>query len=134
MQLRNVFPAYSNYIILFTAKLVVSHCAFANFKWAFCPVNHLRAGRFNANHDATHSPSLVRKKIILRMTLDCSRIAKEIAMMRGRHCFIHLQETIIRKIRKIFEENWSIIARKSRSQAKNLETQKQTVNRNAPVT
>lgn len=57
MQLHNVFTAYSNYIILFTTKLVVSHCVFANFEWAFCSVSHLRAGRFNANHNATQCPA-----------------------------------------------------------------------------
>ena len=48
-----------------------------------------------------------------RMTLDCSRIAKEIAMMSGLFVegrgqtllYIFLKKTRIGKIRKIFEEN-----------------------------
>ena len=75
----------------------------------FCTVNHLSGGGVNANHNATHSPSLARQKKL--------RIAKEIAMMNGifvesrsRHA-LFLQESRTRKIRKIFEENYSIISR-----------------------
>ena len=75
----------------------------------FCTVNHLSGGGVYANHNATHSPSLARKRKL--------RIAKEIAMMNGifvesrsRHA-LFLQESRTRKIRKIFEENYSIISR-----------------------
>ena len=51
-------------------------------------------------------------KTKLRMTLDCSRIAKEIVMMsrllvegRRQTFALLLQETRINMIRKIFEEN-----------------------------
>ena len=60
----------------FIAKFVVSRCTFTNFEWVFCFVNHLSGGGVNANHDATHSPSLA-----LKTAQDCSRTAKEIAMM-----------------------------------------------------
>ena len=66
------------------------------------------------------------------MTLNCSRIAKEIAMMsaifcRGQEADIafFFQETRMRHIRKIFEENWSIIAWNRAIKATNLETLKQ---------
>ena len=45
----------------------------------FCSVNHLSGDGVNANHNAKHVPA----KAKLRMTLDCSRIAKKIAMMSG---------------------------------------------------
>ena len=54
------------------------------------------------------------EKTKLRMTLDCSRIAKGMSglFFQGQQADIALllQETRIRKIRKIFEENWSIIS------------------------
>ena len=54
------------------------------------------------------------EKTKLRMTLDCSRIAKGMSglFFKGsRQTLLYsLQETTIRKIRKIFEENWSIMA------------------------
>ena len=31
---------------------------FANFQWVFSSVNQLSGGGVNANHNATHSPSL----------------------------------------------------------------------------
>ena len=46
------------------AKFVVSRCVFENFNGLFCSVNHLIGGGVNANHNATHSPSLVRKNKI----------------------------------------------------------------------
>ena len=67
--------------------------------------------------DATHSPSLARKN----KTEKESRLLKnsegnrddEWYFCRGQEADIALffQETRIRKIRKIFEENWSTIAR-----------------------
>ena len=79
----------------------------------FCSVNHLSGGEVNANHNATHSPSLARKN----KTENDSRLLKnskgnEWTFFQGQQADIalFLQETRIRKIRKIFEENWSIIA------------------------
>ena len=43
-----------------------------------CSVNHFIEGGVNKIHNVTCSPSLAE---ILRMTLDCSRIAKEIAIV-----------------------------------------------------
>ena len=62
------------------AKFVVSRCKFANFEWVFLFRQSFEWGQtgVNANHNAKHSPQTK-----LRMTLDCSRIAKEIAMMSG---------------------------------------------------
>ena len=82
----------------------------------FCSVNHLSGGEVNANHNATHSPSLAHKN----KTENDSRLLKN----SGRNCndkwtfcrgqeadiALFLQETI-RNIRKIFEENQSTIAR-----------------------
>ena len=69
--------------------------------------------------DATHSPSLARKN----KTENDSRLLKnsegnrddEWYFCRGQEADIALfsQETGIRKIRNIFEENWSTIARNS---------------------
>ena len=74
-------------------------------------------------------------------TQDCLRIAKEIAMMNGifvesrsRHA-LFLQETRTRKIRKIFEENYSIISRNraiTSNEPWNTETKR--VDRNARFT
>ena len=99
------------------AKFVVSRCGFANLEWVFCSVNHLSGGGVNANQDATHSPSLALKN----KTEDDSRLLKnsegnrddESTFCRGQGADIalFLQETRMRKISKIFEENQSIIAR-----------------------
>ena len=99
----------------------------------FCTVNHLSGGGVNANHNATHSPSLARKRKL--------RIAKEIAMMNGifvesrsRHA-LFLQESRTRKIRKIFEENYSSISRNraiTSNEPWNTETKR--VDRNARFT
>ena len=59
-----------------TAKFVVSRCAYCKLRrdfGFFCFVNHLSEGGVNANHNVTCSP----------MTLDFSRIAKEIALASG---------------------------------------------------
>ena len=79
----------------------------------FCSVNHLSGGEVNAHHNATHSPSLARKN----KTENDSRLLKntkgnEWTFFQGKQADIalFLQETRIRRIRKIFEENWSIIA------------------------
>ena len=81
-------------------------------------------------------------KAKLRMTEDCSRIAKEFAMMSGIFCrgqevdiAFFLQKTRIRKIWKIFQENWSIIVRNRVIQSNepwNTETNK--LDENAPIT
>ena len=73
----------------------------------------------HTHHNVGHSPSVqLGSQKQKKITQDCSRIAKEIAMMSGifgreqeADIALFLQETIIRKIRKIFEENCSIIAR-----------------------
>ena len=59
--------------------------------WVFCSVNHFSEGGVNANHNVTCSPNLAEND----SRLDCSRIAKEIAMVirffvegGGRRCFI----------------------------------------------
>ena len=46
------------------AKFVVSRCVLKTSNGLFCSVNHLIGGGVNANHNATHSPSLVRKNKI----------------------------------------------------------------------
>lgn len=65
---------------LFTANFVVSRCPFCKVQRVgfFCSVNHFSLGGVNANHNVTCSPSLGE---ILRMTLDCSRIAKNFMMV-----------------------------------------------------
>ena len=50
----------------------------------FSSVNYLSGGGVNANHNAKQPPSLACKnKTEKIMTLDCSRIAKEIMMISG---------------------------------------------------
>ena len=81
-------------------------------------------------------------KTKLRMNQDCSRKAKEIAMMSGIFCreqeadiALFLQETRIIKIRKIFEENCSIIARNRAITCNEpLNTEINRVDRNASIT
>ena len=95
----------------FIAKFVVSRCEFANLEWVFCSVNHLSGGGVNANHGATHSPSLALKN----KTENNPRLLKnsegyrddESTFCRGQEedIALFLRETRIRKIRKIFEEN-----------------------------
>ena len=70
-------------------------------------------------------------KTKLRMTVDCSRIA----IWQEADIALFFQETRIRKIRKIFEENWSTIAR-NRAITSNepWKTETNKVDRNAPIT
>ena len=61
-------------------KFVISRCAYCKLGrdfGFFFSVNHFSEDGVNANHNATCSPSLAET------TLDCSRIAKEIAMVSG---------------------------------------------------
>ena len=79
------------------AKFVVSCCAFANFAWVFLFHQSFEWGGVNANHKATHSLRAWLAKTKLRMTLDCSRTAKEIAMMNGifvegRSCLLYTSD------------------------------------------
>ena len=79
----------------------------------FCSINHLSEGGVNANHDPQRTRPAWPAKTKLRMTLDCSRIAKEMAMMsrlfvegRRQTLLCSCKSLVrIRKIRKIFEEN-----------------------------
>ena len=95
------------------AKFVVSCRAFANFAWVFLFHQSFEWGGVNANHKATHSLRAWPAKTKLRMTLDCSRIAKEIAMMNGifvegrRHTLLYSSNARDKnkKVQKIFEEN-----------------------------
>ena len=107
----------------------------------FCFVNHLRGGGVKANHNATHSPSLACKY----KTENDSRLLKNSKGNRDdewNFCpeqeadiALFLQETRLRKIRKIFQENYSIIAR-NRAITSNepLNTEINRVDRNAPTT
>ena len=68
----------------------------------FCSVNHLSGGGVNANHNAKHSPSLVCKN----KTENDSRLLKNSEGNRNDEwTFCCGQETRIRMIKKIFEEN-----------------------------
>ena len=66
--------------IRFTIKFVVSRCVLCKLRrdlGFFCSVNHLSGGGVNANHNATHLPSLARKyktDMKLRMTLDYNEL------------------------------------------------------------
>ena len=78
-----------------------------------CSINHLSAGGVNANHNRQRIRPAWPVKTKLRMNLDGSRIAKEIAMMSGLFVEGRRQTLLcsckslvrIRNIRKIFEEN-----------------------------
>ena len=73
-----------------------------------CSVNHLTGGGVNANDNAMHSPSLASKN----KTENDSRLLKnsggnrddEWTFCRGQEA-LFLQDTRIRKIRKVFKEN-----------------------------
>ena len=90
----------------------------------FCSVNHLSGGGVNANHNAKHSSSLACKN----KTENDSRLLKN--SEGNRHdawTFCRRQETRIRNIRKMFEENLSqLLPETGRSRATNLKTQKKT--------
>ena len=82
------------------AKFVVSRCKFANLEWAFLFRQSFEWGRteVNANHNAKHSP--------LTKTENDSRLLKNSEGNRDDEWTFCLgQETRIRMIRKIFEEN-----------------------------
>ena len=66
---------------VFIAKFVASCCAFANFAWVFLFRQSFEAGAVLITMQRTHPAWPVKTK--LRMTLDWSRLAKEIAMMSG---------------------------------------------------
>ena len=71
--------------ILFIAKFVVLHYTFCNFEGIFgffCSVNHLSGGGLMQITMQQACPAW-STKTKLTMTLDCSRIAKEIAMVSG---------------------------------------------------
>ena len=68
----------------------------------FCSVNHLSGGGVNANHNAKHSPRLACKN----KTENDSRLLKNSKGNRDDEgTFCRGQETRIRMIRKIFQEN-----------------------------
>ena len=70
-------------------------------------------------------------KTKLRMTVDCSRIA----IWQEADIALFFQETRIRKIRKIFEENWSTIVRyRAITSNETWKTETNKVDRNAPIT
>ena len=67
------------FLILYSV-IVLLRCAFWKLKTDFaffCSINHFSEGRANANHNVTCSPSLAENDS------DCSRIAKEIAIVSG---------------------------------------------------
>ena len=69
------------FVFEFTANFAVSRCPFCKLQRGlgfFCFVNHFSYGGVNANHNVTGLLSLGE---ILRMTLDCSRIAKNFMMV-----------------------------------------------------
>ena len=69
------------FVFEFTANFVVSPCPFCKLQRGlgfFCFVNHFSYGGVNANHNVTGSLSLGE---ILRVTLDCTRIAKDFMMV-----------------------------------------------------
>ena len=99
----------------------------------FCSVNHLSGGGVNANHNATHSPSLARKN----KTENDSRLLKnsegnrddEWTFCRRQEADIalFLQETCKNKTsEKSLKKTGRLLPERGRSQAINLEKQKQT--------
>ena len=76
-----------------TAKFVVSCCPFCKLRrdfGFFCSVSHLSEGEVNANHNQTRSASFTRhnqtdnhcrQESSFSLSLDCLRMAKEIAMV-----------------------------------------------------
>ena len=66
-----------------TAKFVVSRCEFANFEWVFLFRQSFEWGAELMQVTMQSTCLAWSAKTKLRMTLDCSRIAKEIVMMSG---------------------------------------------------
>ena len=75
------FPLRYNRILI--AKFVVSRCPFANLEWVFLFRQSFEWGRSSCKNTMQRTRSAWPAKTKLRMTLDYSRIAKEIAMMSG---------------------------------------------------
>ena len=87
----------------------ITLCILQNLKgfWdlIFCIINDLGGGRVNANHNTLRACPAWSAKTKLRMTPDCSIIAKEIVMVSGNFlregarllCFILARGIDIRK-------------------------------------
>ena len=67
----------------FIAKFVGSRCAFTNFEWVFRFRESFELGAEFMQITMQRTRPAWPAKTKLRMTLDCSRIAKEIAMISG---------------------------------------------------
>ena len=101
----------------------------------FCSVNHLSGGGVNANHNATHSPSLARKKQDWEWPQKWSRTAKKsrwwvefLLRAGGRHCFLARDKNKKdhKKLQRELVNHCLKQCETGRSQSANLETQKQT--------
>ena len=93
----------------FTAKFVVSRCAFCklrrNFGF-FCSVNNFSEGGVNANHDAMCSPSLAENDSRLLKNSEGNRYGEWIFCRRKEaDVALFLQLTRMRKILKICKAN-----------------------------
>ena len=65
------------------AKFVVSRCVFTNFEWVFLFRQSFEWGVELMQITMQHTRSAWPAKTKLRMTLNCSRIGKEIVIMSG---------------------------------------------------
>ena len=110
----------------------------------FCSVNHLSGGGVNTNHNATHYPAWPAKTK-LRMTLNCSRIAKEVAMISA--IFVEgRRQTLLYSCKRKEQERTQTASKKtSRSLPETMRnrvitssepwnTEANKVDRNAPIT
>ena len=115
-------------LIIFTAKFVVSRCAYCKLGF-FCSVNHFSEGGVNANHNVTCSPSSTENGPRLLKNrkgnhngewIFCRRRQAEVALL--------LQVTKIRKIRKICKANLTrrLLPKTGQSQSNKSWNTKQT--------
>ena len=101
--------------------------------WFFCSVNHVSGGGVNANHNATHSPSLAHKKQDWEWPLKWSRTAKKsrwwvefLLRAGGRHCFILARDKNKKDQTKLRRNLVDYCPKQGDHKKTNLETQKQT--------
>ena len=107
----------------------------------FCSVNHLSGGGVNANHNATHSPSLARKKQDWEWPLKWSRTAKKsrwwvefLLRAGGRHCFILARDKNKKDHKKLRRKLFVIARNRAITSSEPWNTETNKVDRTTPIT
>ena len=97
--------------LIFKAKLVVSRCAFCKLQWDFgffCSINHFIEGGVYVNHSVMCLSSLVENDSRLLKNSKGNRDGERTFYQRKEaDVSLFLQVTRIRKVRKIWEANFT---------------------------